>query len=94
VAALPNGNCRPGAYHPRGFNGLSTPGHEKRVLNYLSYVALEIPRALFAPCDVVVAMTDPPLQGIVGAIVATLKRKRMCTTSGTCTRTWPWGLDR
>ncbi len=48
---------------------------KKRLLNYLSYVALEIPRALLAPCDVVVAMTDPPLQGIVGAIVATLKRK-------------------
>ena len=48
---------------------------KKRVLNYLSYVALAIPRAALAPCDVVVAMTDPPFQGIVGAIVAMLKRK-------------------
>jgi colanic acid biosynthesis glycosyl transferase WcaI len=48
---------------------------KKRVMNYLSYVGLAIPRALFAPCDVVVAMTDPPFQGIVGAIVALLKRK-------------------
>jgi len=48
---------------------------KKRVVNYLSYVALAIPRAVFAPCDVVVAMTDPPFQGIVGAIVAMLKRK-------------------
>jgi colanic acid biosynthesis glycosyl transferase WcaI len=48
---------------------------KKRVLNYLSYVALTIPRALFVPCDAVVAMTDPPFQGIVGAIVALLKRK-------------------
>lgn len=48
---------------------------KRRVLNYLSYVALAIPRALFVPCDVVVAMTDPPFQGIVGAIVALLKRK-------------------
>jgi colanic acid biosynthesis glycosyl transferase WcaI len=48
---------------------------KKRVMNYLSYVALAIPRALFAPCDLVVAMTDPPFQGIVGAIVAMLKRK-------------------
>jgi len=48
---------------------------KKRVVNYLSYVGLAIPRALFAPCDVVVAMTDPPFQGIVGAIVAMLKRK-------------------
>jgi colanic acid biosynthesis glycosyl transferase WcaI len=48
---------------------------KKRVLNYVSYAVLAIPRALFVPCDVVVAMTDPPFQGIVGAIVALLKRK-------------------
>ena len=48
---------------------------KKRVLNYLSYVALAIPGALFVPSDAVVAMTDPPFQGIVGAIVALLKRK-------------------
>ncbi len=48
---------------------------KKRLVNYLSYVALAIPRALFAPCDAVVAMTDPPFQGIVGAIVASLKGK-------------------
>src|SRR5258708_23990319 len=48
---------------------------KKRVVNYLSYAALAIPHALFVPCDVVVAMTDPPFQGIVGAIVALLKRK-------------------
>jgi glycosyltransferase involved in cell wall biosynthesis len=48
---------------------------KKRVVNYLSYVALAIPRALLVPCDAVMAMTDPPFQGIVGAIVAMLKRK-------------------
>ena len=48
---------------------------KKRVLNYLTYIALMIPRALFVPSDAVVAMTDPPFQGIVGAIVALLKRK-------------------
>ena len=48
---------------------------KKRVANYLSYVALAVPRALFVPCDAVVAMNDPPFQGIVGAIVAMLKRK-------------------
>jgi colanic acid biosynthesis glycosyl transferase WcaI len=48
---------------------------KKRVVNYLSYVALVIPRALFLPCDVVVAMTDPPFQGIVGAMVALLTGK-------------------
>jgi colanic acid biosynthesis glycosyl transferase WcaI len=47
----------------------------KRLLNYLTYVALAVPRALFFPCDLVLAMTDPPFQGIVGALVAMLKRK-------------------
>jgi colanic acid biosynthesis glycosyl transferase WcaI len=47
----------------------------RRVLNYLSYVALSVPRALFLPCDVVLAMTDPPFEGIVGAFVAMLKGK-------------------
>jgi colanic acid biosynthesis glycosyl transferase WcaI len=48
---------------------------KRRVLNYLSYVALAVPRALFIPCDVVLAMTDPPFEGIVGAFVALLKVK-------------------
>lgn len=48
---------------------------KKRVLNYLSYTVLAIPRALLADCDVVLAMTDPPFQGIAGAFVAMLKRK-------------------
>src|SRR5713101_2004057 len=48
---------------------------KKRVLNYLSYVALAVPGALFVPCDVILAMTDPPFQGIVGAFTAMLKRK-------------------
>jgi colanic acid biosynthesis glycosyl transferase WcaI len=48
---------------------------QRRVFNYLSYVALSVPRALFAPCDAVLAMTDPPFEGIVGAFVAMLKRK-------------------
>jgi colanic acid biosynthesis glycosyl transferase WcaI len=47
----------------------------RRVMNYLSYVALSVLRALFARCDVVLAMTDPPFEGIVGAFVAMLKRK-------------------
>ncbi len=48
---------------------------QKRVLNYLSYVLLSIPRALVLPCDVVLAMTDPPFEGIIGALIALLKRK-------------------
>jgi glycosyltransferase involved in cell wall biosynthesis len=47
----------------------------RRVLNYLTYVALSVPRALFTGCDVVLAMTDPPFEGIVGAFVALLKGK-------------------
>src|SRR5579863_5145747 len=46
-----------------------------RVLNYLSYVALGVPRAMFFPCDLILAMTDPPFEGIVGAFVAMLKGK-------------------
>jgi len=46
-----------------------------RVINYLTYTALAIPLSLFWKCDVVLAMTDPPFEGIVGAIVARLKRK-------------------
>ena len=48
---------------------------KKRVSNYLTYTTLTIPYALFTPCDAVLAMTDPPYQGILGAFVAMLKRK-------------------
>jgi glycosyltransferase involved in cell wall biosynthesis len=48
---------------------------KRRLANYLSYMALMVPRAVFLPCDVVLTMTDPPFQGIVGAFVALLKRK-------------------
>lgn len=49
---------------------------KRRVMNYLSYVGLVVPRGLFTRCDLVLAMTDPPFQGIVGAIVALLKGKK------------------
>jgi colanic acid biosynthesis glycosyl transferase WcaI len=48
---------------------------KRRVFNYLSYVLLAVPRALVTPCDVVLAMTDPPFEGIIGAFVALLKGK-------------------
>jgi len=48
---------------------------KRRVLNYLSYVALAIPLSLFLRCDLVLAMTDPPFEGIVGAVIALLKNK-------------------
>jgi glycosyltransferase involved in cell wall biosynthesis len=47
----------------------------RRVLNYLTYVALSVPRAMFVRCDVVLGMTDPPFEGIVAAFVALLKGK-------------------
>jgi glycosyltransferase involved in cell wall biosynthesis len=46
-----------------------------RVSNYLSYLALAVPRALAIRADVILAMTDPPVEGIVGAFVAWLKRR-------------------
>lgn len=47
----------------------------RRLANYVTYTALAVPHALAARCDVVLAMTDPPFAGIVGALVAMLKRR-------------------
>lgn len=47
----------------------------RRVLNYLSYVLLSVLPAFGARCDLVLAMTDPPFEGIVGAFIALLKSK-------------------
>src|SRR6202451_2851357 len=44
----------------------------RRVSNYLSYLALAVPRALAIRPDVVLAMTDPPVAGIAGAFIARL----------------------
>src|SRR5215470_16983161 len=44
----------------------------RRILNYLTYTALAIPRALFCECDVVLAMTDPPFAGVIGAFISLL----------------------
>jgi glycosyltransferase involved in cell wall biosynthesis len=48
------------------------PRHQmrRRVSNYLSYLALAVPRALAIRPDVILAMTDPPIAGIAGAFVA------------------------
>ncbi len=48
---------------------------KRRVANYLSYLALAVPRALAVNADVILAMTDPPIAGIAGALVATLAGK-------------------
>ena len=56
--------------------GSSTyPRHQmrRRVANYLSYVALAVPRAMLIKADLVLAMTDPPFNGIVGAMIARMK---------------------
>jgi colanic acid biosynthesis glycosyl transferase WcaI len=52
------------------------PRHEmrKRVSNYLSYLALAVPRAIVLRPDVVLTMTDPPVAGIAGAFVARMRR--------------------
>jgi putative colanic acid biosynthesis glycosyltransferase WcaI len=47
----------------------------RRVTNYLTYLSLAIPRALSLPSDVVLAMTDPPIEGIAGAFVARLSSR-------------------
>ena len=44
----------------------------RRVSNYLTYLSLAIPRALSISSDIVLAMTDPPIEGIAGALVARL----------------------
>lgn len=44
----------------------------RRVSNYLTYLALAVPRAMTIPSDVVLAMTDPPIEGLAGALVAKL----------------------
>lgn len=48
------------------------PRHKmkRRVANYLSYLALAVPRAIALRPDVIVAMTDPPIAGIAGAFVS------------------------
>lgn len=51
------------------------PRHQmrRRVANYLSYAALAVPRAMSIKADLVLAMTDPPFNGIVGAMIARMK---------------------
>src|SRR3984957_11634335 len=53
------------------------PRHKmkRRVSNYLSYLALAVPRSIAIRPDVVLAMTDPPIAGIAGAFVAQMARR-------------------
>ena len=50
-------------------------GMKGRVSNYLTYLSLAVPRALSIQSDVVLAMTDPPIEGIAGALVAKLSHR-------------------
>jgi len=47
----------------------------KRVSNYLSYLSFAVPRAIWIRADIVLAMTDPPIAGIAGALVARITRR-------------------
>src|SRR5579864_329479 len=47
----------------------------RRLANYFSYLLLVIPRALMIRADVILAMTDPPVAGIAGTLIAKLKRR-------------------
>ena len=47
----------------------------QRIWNYLSFTSLEVLLMPVIRTDLVMAMTDPPFQGIVGAFVAFLKRQ-------------------
>jgi colanic acid biosynthesis glycosyl transferase WcaI len=58
-----------------GSTAFSRHGMGGRVSNYLSYLALAVPRALAVRADVILAMTDPPVEGIAGAFVAWLKQR-------------------
>jgi colanic acid biosynthesis glycosyl transferase WcaI len=42
----------------------------RRVSNYLTYLALAVPRAIALRPDIVLSMTDPPVAGIAAAFVA------------------------
>ena len=45
---------------------------KRRLCNYLSYLSLAVPRALAIESDVILTMTDPPVEGIAGALVSRL----------------------
>lgn len=47
----------------------------RRVTNYLTYSFLAVIRACFVRADLVLAMTDPPFAGILGAFVAAVTRR-------------------
>jgi glycosyltransferase involved in cell wall biosynthesis len=74
--ALLRRNTRNGVTVERvGSTAFSRHKMRGRVSNYLTYLALAVPRALAIRADVILAMTDPPVAGIAGALVARLRRR-------------------
>jgi putative colanic acid biosynthesis glycosyltransferase WcaI len=73
--ALLRSDVRSGV-HVERVGSTAYPRHQmrRRVSNYLSYLALAVPRSLAIHPDVVLAMTDPPIAGIAGAFVARMSR--------------------
>lgn len=63
--------------HVERVGSTAYPRHQmrRRLSNYLSYLALAVPRALAIRPDVVLAMTDPPVAGIAGAFIARLAHR-------------------
>jgi len=62
--------------HVERVGSTAYPRHQmrRRISNYLSYLALAVPRVLTIHPDIVLAMTDPPIAGIAGAFVAWMTR--------------------
>lgn len=58
-----------------GSTTLRRHGFLGRLLNYLTYLALAAPRAAFVPTDAVIGMTDPPVLGIMGALLARIRHR-------------------
>ena len=56
----------------RRLDCVSAPPDAAPRCELLSYLALAVPRALALRPDVILAMTDPPVAGIAGAIIARL----------------------
>ena len=64
---------------------------KRRVLNYLSYVALAIPRALFVRCDVGAGDDRPSFRRNRRSDRCAAERQAATsTTFATCIRTWRW----
>lgn len=74
-AWLRKGMCNGVAVERVGSTAFPRHDMRKRVANYLSYLALAVPRAMALRPDIVLAMTDPPVAGIAGAFVAQMTER-------------------